>query len=116
MVEFGNEVGHVLDLGGFALVIAREGDQLLLGLQQLLVFLLVHAQVLLGVVLDSVLLVLDHAPLHPHELTHCVSLESVQQVLQPVAEVFSVLVYHLWHHLPLSLHLRPCAVLLLWRV
>ena len=62
--------------------------------------LLVHGQVLLSIVFDGVLLILQHALLHRHELAHCVRLEAIQQMLQSIAEVFGILIDDLRQHFP----------------
>lgn len=66
-------------------------------------FFLVHCQVLLSIVLYSILLILQHALLHRHELTHRVSLEAIQQMLQSIAEVFGILIDDLRQHFPFLL-------------
>ena len=88
-------------MDGLLLGLLTDGNELLLGLQQLLVFFLVHSQVLVGVPFDTLLLVLQHFFLHRHELGHRVGFEVVEQMFQFVLEVLRIFVHHLWHHIPL---------------
>lgn len=55
--------------------------------------LFVQPQVLLCVRSHLFLLVIQHAPLHGHELTHSIRLEDVEKMLQPHLEVLGVLIH-----------------------
>lgn len=98
-------IRHQLNLHRLPLYLTRQANQLILRLQQLLMLLLIHRQILLSIILDGVLLILQHALLHRHELAHRISFEAIQQVLQPIAEVFGILIDYLRQDFPLLLGL-----------
>lgn len=64
--------------------------------------LLVHSEVFMSVSLHALLLVIEHFPLHAHELCHSICLEVVQQMLQLILEVLRILVHNLWQHIMLT--------------
>ena len=73
-------VRHQLNLHRLSFDLTRQANQFILRLQQLLMLLLIHGQIFLGIIFDGVLLILQHALLHRHELTHRISFEAIQQV------------------------------------
>lgn len=50
----------------------------------------------MSVSLHALLLIIEHFPLHVHELRYRIRLEVVQQMLQLILEVFGVLIHDLW--------------------
>lgn len=95
VIKFTDVAWHKLNLDGLFLKIFWRLNQWMFCCQKFLMLFLIHLQVLLSVWFNSFLLILKHGLFHAHKLPNSVSLKRIEQVLQSIFEMLSVLIHNL---------------------